>query len=874
MINLLEKFYNSSDERWILNHVKNLTEIEMGQTFDNYKQSAEYAYNLLKNEGFDAEILTFPADGKTVYQDKRMPLAWRASVGRLTNLATGEVIADYEKMPFSLVKHSVSTPECGIKTLLITEAQAFSGVDVKGNMVLLDSEAMPTAETISPLLDMGALGFVTDFLSCGTDTPDCIGWVNAATDDGDHWHVQCEDRDFIGFSISPRVGKKLRSAASRGNVEVLVESDGERYEGEINAVTALLPGKNKKEIWILSHLFEPLATDNSTGVICAIETLKQLKNIKLEYSVRVVFAMELYGFAAVADYFGGSLHDKVIGGINTDGMQTAIGEGLIKKYLVPAATPFFGNYIYSKVLDTYGEKFGKELISDTHYRYSDDMALGDSTVGLPTVWPVHDNPPERTFWHNSCRNTDTISGENCRRAVALVSLFVHQMATLTEDKIPTWLEYAVECARERINAESKRNNAENRMRFFFEAEKRHISSFAKIADIPEIEKAVEKLVLPQCGQDIPLDTPWLKYAEGIVAKRETIGLPNDLVKLPKNNRKPSWRLLYTPMTTILSAMDGKRNLKDIICGALWENGEQITDSKVKKYVGGVLLLADAGYVSVQNENDIDKEQIKKVLGKIGVREGDTLLVHSGLSGCGHIIGGENTVIDAFVETVGEKGGVMFPSFNYSFAGFEGTQNKAKKFRPFSPHNIDSIWTGSIPKAVLRREGALRSAHSTHSWCGFGEKAKICLAEQGLLDPPANEKSPMAKALQQGGKVVFFGCTPASNTFIHFLEDGANGSYLGNAIVRIEEENGAVRTELIHKHLPGCRDFYNPDISKVKFYNRAIEKGLEIRKEKLGAGYVYYMELKPLYEIGTQLFKEDKNVTLCDKPDCMFCKKYR
>ena len=123
-------------------------------------------------------------------------------------------------------------------------------------------------------------------------------------------------------------------------------------------------------------------------------------------------------------------------------------------------------------------------------------------------------------------------------------------------------------------------------------------------------------------------------------------------------------------------------------------------------------------------------------------------------------------------------------------------------------------------------------------------------------------------------MCFFGCTPASNTFIHFLEDQSNGSYLGNAIVRIEDENGNVRTKLIHKHLPGCCDFYISDISKVKFYNRAVEKGLEIRKEKLGMGYVYYMELKQLYEIGTQLFKEDKNVTLCDEPDCLFCRKYR
>ena len=62
------------------------------------------------------------------------------------------------------------------------------------------------------------------------------------------------------------MGDKLRAAVRDGEVIVQVLSDGRRYKGEIDVVTGILPGKEKKEVWILAHLYEPLSDDNSSGV--------------------------------------------------------------------------------------------------------------------------------------------------------------------------------------------------------------------------------------------------------------------------------------------------------------------------------------------------------------------------------------------------------------------------------------------------------------------------------------------------------------------------------------------------------------------------------------------------------------------------------
>jgi aminoglycoside 3-N-acetyltransferase len=206
--------------------------------------------------------------------------------------------------------------------------------------------------------------------------------------------------------------------------------------------------------------------------------------------------------------------------------------------------------------------------------------------------------------------------------------------------------------------------------------------------------------------------------------------------------------------------------------------------------------------------------------------------------------------------------------------FEGEYQRQRNFRPFRAEDIDGISTGTIPKVMLSEFGAKRSAHATHSWCAIGKNAEYCVSAHKLLDSPCGDNNPMEKALRLGGKVVFFGCGVSPNTFIHYLEDRANSNFLENAFIKIVREDGKLVTEIMRKHLPGCRDFYGKKTPVCKFYTRAIERGLDIKREELGAGTVYAMELKELYEIGTELFREDPDVTLCDVPGCSFCGRYR
>jgi putative AbiEii toxin of type IV toxin-antitoxin system len=361
MKDIFSKVLKKINKKQLYEDIENLWKLELPQTSSAHAASAAYTLELLNKAGIEnAEIINFPADGKTVYQDKRMPLAWDASVGRLTVKKSpvafnDPVVADYQRHPFSLIKGSVSTPKGGQLVKIITEAQLFAGEECAGALILCAHETKPEAEILTAALDLGALGLITDFYA--QQYRDAISWVNSCTE-GMHWHVQCEDRPFIAFSVSPNTADELRHAVNTGELTALVESDGKRHEGVLPGVTALVPGRQKKEFWLIAHLYEPLSDDNSNGVAGAIEIVRVIKEMiakkelpELEFSIRLVFSAEQYGHAAFADKFGGCLADKTIGAINLDSLMSGNPGQKLHINLAPSGSPFFGNYLMEMLVD-------------------------------------------------------------------------------------------------------------------------------------------------------------------------------------------------------------------------------------------------------------------------------------------------------------------------------------------------------------------------------------------------------------------------------------------------------------------------------------------------------------------------------------------
>lgn len=814
MKKLFERIRNQINGNELVKKVEELCKIEQGQTFRNYHQSANHILHLLQEDGIpNVEKICFPADGKTSYEDKRMPLAWDATIGKLTLCDKAHTVAaDYQVHPFHLIKGSTATTAGGEIVRIITEQQFLAGESPENALVILETDTWPRAKVLTPILDQGGRGIISDFLQGRYEYPDALQWVTACTE-GSNWHVQSEDRDFIGFSVNLRMGALIRERANCGELTARIECDGRRYEGELPAVTALIPGRRKEEVWLMAHAFEPLLDDDSSGVIAGIEVAKQIMAMGTpEYSLRLIFTMEFYGFAA----FHANFRGKAIGGANMDSPPTRKNE-YCKMTPPISSVPFHGVEIMKQMADEFKELLPCELAKPECF---DDMSLSDSTTGIPTVWFLKrvDESKYVKLWHNSAQTEPGyLNPETLADFTALETVWFCK--TLFYTGTPALL--------------------------------------------PALELK-------------PISSPWRSYAEQQVFARAQTGFPYDLVRVPKAQRiQLPDDVIYGPMGSLLSGMDGRKNMAQIILETEADREITLTDQQIRKYLNAVNYLADWGYLSVIQRSELTREKLAASLAELGVIRGDVLLVHSSVSQCGYVNGGAQTIINAVMDAVGQEGAALFPTFTRPYIYLGDTLNRGWNYRPYDPADPSQIWTGMVPRVLLETfPDAKRSRHVTHSWAGLGQKAEVCLSEHGPLDPPTSLNSPLGKALEMNGKVLYLGTGLEPSTFLHLIETVNHASYLQSAVCRVKESDGTLRTVLIEEHLPGHRDFYRDvDAENSKFFRRAVQEGLKIEESSFGMGKLQLIGLRNFYDVAMKLWKEDPRILLCDNPDCQFCSRF-
>ena len=175
---------------------------------------------------------------------------------------------------------------------------------------------------------------------------------------------------------------------------------------------------------------------------------------------------------------------------------------------------------------------------------------------------------------------------------------------------------------------------------------------------------------------------------------------------------------------------------------------------------------------------LNKDQLVSALREIGLKPGDSFIVHSSFKSLGEIEGGPETVIDALIEavnaipscsgggstparTTGLCGNVMFPTFNY-------TQNIAD---PYFDPAVVPCRTGIVPELGRKRPNAVRSLHPTHSCTVIGPDA-VELTRDHMSFRSVGVGSPIDRLAKMGGKVLLLGVRHTSNTMIHLGEEYA------------------------------------------------------------------------------------------------------
>jgi aminoglycoside 3-N-acetyltransferase len=160
---------------------------------------------------------------------------------------------------------------------------------------------------------------------------------------------------------------------------------------------------------------------------------------------------------------------------------------------------------------------------------------------------------------------------------------------------------------------------------------------------------------------------------------------------------------------------------------------------------------------------LDQAGIVTALRRLGIRTGDTLIVHSSLSRLGFVDGGADAVVRALQESVGANGTLGAPTF------WTVDPNAAEEGTLFDAVEGKSQ-LGIISERIRQLDRAVRSLHPTHSATFVGPSARYLTAEHHRDETPAGPHSPYRKLASMGGKILLLGVSLEYLTSFHTIED--------------------------------------------------------------------------------------------------------
>lgn len=180
-----------------------------------------------------------------------------------------------------------------------------------------------------------------------------------------------------------------------------------------------------------------------------------------------------------------------------------------------------------------------------------------------------------------------------------------------------------------------------------------------------------------------------------------------------------------------------------------------------------------------------------------------------------MVGGADTIINSFLETVGDEGAIMVPTLSGS------EKLSADSLSVFNPENTP-CWTGKIPETFRKRKGALRSLHPTHSIAAIGGKVKYLTKDHEKSPTPCAEETPYGRLakLNIGRYILLLGVNLDYCTMFHYVEEMARVPYhLQKEPVEAKIiENGKVKKVIIKIHAYGTSGNFTrmePEFIKAK-----------------------------------------------------------
>lgn len=173
-----------------------------------------------------------------------------------------------------------------------------------------------------------------------------------------------------------------------------------------------------------------------------------------------------------------------------------------------------------------------------------------------------------------------------------------------------------------------------------------------------------------------------------------------------------------------------------------------------------------------------RESLCRDFRKMGIQEGDILLVHSSLSSLGWVCGGEEAVVHALQDAVGQNGTLVMPTHTSNNTEPSNWQHPPapKEWWPmirasmpaFNPETTPTEHMGRIPECFRKFPGVLRSSHPIGSFAACGKHSAAIVAGHPL-EPMFGDPSPIGRLYDRNAKILLLGVSYDRCTSLHLAE---------------------------------------------------------------------------------------------------------
>ena len=184
----------------------------------------------------------------------------------------------------------------------------------------------------------------------------------------------------------------------------------------------------------------------------------------------------------------------------------------------------------------------------------------------------------------------------------------------------------------------------------------------------------------------------------------------------------------------------------------------------------------------KNFKPVTKDDLIHKFSQLGIKRGDTLLVHASLSSLGYVVGGAEALYLALREVIGIEGTIVVPSqtveisdpasWQYPPVPDEWHAVIRDAMPAYSKELSFSKAMGAFSHFIGILPNSIRSNHPMYSFTAIGEKA-IEIIGQDSFDFPFGDESLLGRLYSIGAKILMIGTDFETNTSIHLAENRLN-----------------------------------------------------------------------------------------------------